>query len=220
MRLAHIGQYIAAMWSDWLGRMSSTASVIFIIIALIFKLTDVGQARYWIGAAFACYAIASFRVWYKTRPDLKAELQEIFLGSGVTPFEKLHVKHYLTIVLFLVNTRSEKNAIKDYELVVEVDGQNQVGQCVDTTNLLLESTRQGLTNLDELRQSTLEQGQPKDVWTRFAFDLSHDVKDKNFILTITDVYDVSYKIKGKTPPIYSDDIIMKNLIPDEYYRNI
>jgi hypothetical protein len=220
MRLAHIGQYIAAMWSDWIGRMSGTASVIFLVIALIFKLTEVGQARYWIAAAFVCYIIASFRVWHKSRPDLKVDLLGIYLSGSVTPFERLEVKSHLTVILFFVNTRSENNAIKEYELVVDIGGQNLAGQPVETTQLLLASTRQGLTNLEELQHSVLEQGQPKEIWARFAFDVVHDIKDKDFTLTITDVYGTSYKIKDKTPSGYSDEIIVRSFIPDEAYRDI
>jgi hypothetical protein len=69
--MAYLKQYFAAIWEGWLSRMSTIASVLFIIVALVFRLTEIGQARYWIGAAVASYAIASFSAWRKERLSLE-----------------------------------------------------------------------------------------------------------------------------------------------------
>lgn len=47
--------------------MSGIASVIFIIIALAFRISEIGQARYWVAAAVLSYMIASFSAWRKER---------------------------------------------------------------------------------------------------------------------------------------------------------
>jgi len=65
--MVYLKQYFIAIWADWVSRMSTIASVLFIFLALVFRLTEIGQARYWIAAALVAYAIASFSTWRKER---------------------------------------------------------------------------------------------------------------------------------------------------------
>lgn len=157
-----------------------------------------------------------------TIPMLTVEQQAVFLGSAATPFEKLvhRDKGFLTIILFVVNTRSENNSIKQYGLEVDVDGHPHEGEVVETSRLLLASAMREFVNLDNLRESGLEQGRPKEVWSRFCFDGSIDITDKPFVFTVTDVYNFTYVIDGRTPFTLSDDIIMKDLTPPEAYKGI
>jgi hypothetical protein len=78
-----IRQYLSAIWADWASRMSGIAGLILLGVALVFRLTEVAQARYWIGAATVCYVIASFQAWKKERhtiTNLKGEIESLRLS--------------------------------------------------------------------------------------------------------------------------------------------
>lgn len=162
------------------------------------------------------------RIYELRRPKLTVERWGIFWGSAVTPIERLHgAKSYLTILLYFVNTHSDGNSIKEYELVVDIDGQNHAGRSVPTDRLLLAKTMQGFDELGELRDSILAQGQQKKVWARFVFDEEQGLFDRKFVLTVTDIYDTSYEIRGTTPSEYSDAITYDEPeLPDEAFRNL
>jgi hypothetical protein len=70
MLIRLIRQYIGAIWKDWISRMSSIASLTLVVLALVFRLTELGQARYWIAAAMACYVVASFVAWKTERTTI------------------------------------------------------------------------------------------------------------------------------------------------------
>jgi hypothetical protein len=72
-----IGDYLAAIWKDWLSRMTTIASLIFVVIGLAVRITEVGQARYWIAAAVACYIVASFQVWKQEQTTIASLRSEI-----------------------------------------------------------------------------------------------------------------------------------------------
>lgn len=60
--------------------MSGIAGLIFLGVAFVFRLTEVAQARYWIGAAAVCYVIASFQAWKRERhtiTTLKVEIERL-----------------------------------------------------------------------------------------------------------------------------------------------
>jgi len=46
-----VRQYTTAIWSHWVSRLSGIFSIVFILVALVFRLTEPGQARYWVVAA-------------------------------------------------------------------------------------------------------------------------------------------------------------------------
>src|SRR5260370_4667578 len=194
-------QYIAAMWADWVSRMSGLASLVFTVVALIFNLKDLGQARYWIAAAMISYVIASFWVWYKHRPDLTIEGKGIWLDAGVTVEELERISSYVTIRLCMVNTRSATNAIKSYSLTVEIDGKPREAVPVPCDRLMLNSIRDGFMDLNAHKYSVMQQGWPTEGWVRLlvAGLTLDEALDKTFALVVTDVYNVTYKIKGRTP---------------------
>lgn len=43
--------------------MSSTASILFLVIAFVWKLAEQGQLRYWLIAAFTCFFVSAFWAW-------------------------------------------------------------------------------------------------------------------------------------------------------------
>jgi len=60
--------------------MSGIAGLVLLGIALVFRVTEVAQARYWIGAAVVCYVIASFQAWKRERQtitNLKGEIKSL-----------------------------------------------------------------------------------------------------------------------------------------------
>ena len=98
--MRYVRQYITAIWSHWVSRMSGIASIIFIIVALVFRVTEVGQARYWVAAAVLSYVVASFLAWRKDRLNVERlnqiveSLQSLPQVTGhvtVTPTEILQV---------------------------------------------------------------------------------------------------------------------------------
>jgi hypothetical protein len=182
--------------------MSGIASLGFIVVAFVFKLTDLGQARYWIVAAVACYVIASFWVWYKNRPSLSIDHLGTFIDAGLTREELERVESFLTIRLLLVNTHPANNAIKEYRLTVEIEGRPHAGISVPTREVMLNCTKQGYIDLEAFKHDVLTQGWPKEGWLRFLIPeiTLERVLDKPFSLTVTDVYNVKHLVRGRTPP--------------------
>lgn len=205
-----VWQYIAAMWADWISLLSGLASLVFTVVALIFKLKDLGQARYWIVAAVISYVIASFRVWYKHRPDLTIEERGVWLDAGITVEELDRISSYITIRLFMVNTRLATNAIKSYSLTVEINGKRREATPVPCDRFMLNSTREGLMDLDAHKHSVLQQGWPTEGWVRLLVSglTLDEALDKAFALVVTDIYNVTYKIKRHTPPERRNEIVV------------
>lgn len=58
-------KYFAAVWADWVARMSGIASIILAFLAAYFEfIVKHGKAVLWITAAL-CFIIASYRIWAK-----------------------------------------------------------------------------------------------------------------------------------------------------------
>src|SRR6185436_15490140 len=95
--MRYVRQFLCAIWADWASRMSGIAGLILIAIALVFRLTEVAQARYWLAAAVVCYVIASFSVWQKEKANSEKlqgiieSLQQITENSPLTPPEIVRV---------------------------------------------------------------------------------------------------------------------------------
>lgn len=64
--MRYVREYFAAIWADWVSRMSGIAGLILIVIAFAFRLTEAGQATYW-AAAVVSFVIASFSAWRTER---------------------------------------------------------------------------------------------------------------------------------------------------------
>lgn len=208
MLVRHIGEYLAAMWADWVSRMSGLASLLIAFLAAYYQLIERGKPALWVAAAIT-YLIASFSVWRKNQPDLSVESEGIFLDSGVSGLEEKGA--YLTIKLLLVNTRMSNNAIKRFELFVVVDGLKRVGRLTPTDTIIQKSEGDGHIDLNKFKHSPLPQGWPKDGWVRFALDglsVEH-VRNKKLVLIVTDAYNIVHKIEAKTPQQPSNDIIRR-----------
>lgn len=58
-------EYFAALWADWVARMSGAASIILAFLAAYFEfIVQHGKAALWVTAAI-CFIIASYRIWVK-----------------------------------------------------------------------------------------------------------------------------------------------------------
>src|SRR5215216_6704798 len=59
--------YLAALWGDWVARMSGLASIVLASPAAYFEfMVKHGQAALWAAAA-VCVVVASCRIWVKER---------------------------------------------------------------------------------------------------------------------------------------------------------
>lgn len=206
-----------------IGIMSSTASVVFLVVGLFWKITDRGKIRYWFLAALAGYALSSFMAWFRIRPDLKIDIEQTSLDLGVTfpQFSENLIRSatlgeessYVTLTLCIVNTRSADNSIKEYRLTIYLKGRWRRstrirGELVTTHGLMPKETTAGLVDLNEFKYHVLKQGQPSPPgWIRFSVPCSkeHIVK-KKFMLTVKDVYNVKHKVRGALPSHTTDDI--------------
>jgi hypothetical protein len=173
--------------------MSSTASVVFLAAGFIWNLTAGGQLRYWLCAAFVCYVIASFRLWYRLRPVLRLEIRSILLESdwtkpsvladGVTFFD-------VGIDLDVVNTQAADNVLRVAEMVVHADNRKALEH---------EARVEFSHNM-----SILKQGCPTRVHVDFRFpddslDLSLDIRGWKYVLRIIDAYEVEHQVDGTLP---------------------
>jgi hypothetical protein len=59
--------YFAALWGDWVARMSGAASILLAFLATYWEfVVKHGKVTLWIASA-VCFAIASYRIWAKER---------------------------------------------------------------------------------------------------------------------------------------------------------
>lgn len=112
-------RYIADLCKGWIGLISSSASVLFLILGLFRNLTLGFQRRYWLCASFGCYAIASFLAWYKIRPDLGIEIRSITTQEILSSFSDQSERSTLILFeIFLVNKHAANNSRKKETLSV------------------------------------------------------------------------------------------------------
>jgi len=71
-------EYLLALWSDWVGRMSGATSV---VLAVINAIATIPSWMFWIASAF-CFILASFRIWLSERKKVEA-LQEQVSKVGI-----------------------------------------------------------------------------------------------------------------------------------------
>jgi hypothetical protein len=198
---------MTAMWDDWVSRMSGLFSVVFTAIALAFNLSNRVQAKYWAAAAVASYIVASFWVWYRHRPDLKIELRRVSVDSGVVEgFDRS--TNYLTLQIYVVNRHPANNAIKRYELIIE-GREKYRGEPVRTNLLTWHGNVDGMIDMDEFKDRVLHQAWPSEGWIRFRIQEApfDEIKTRAFTLTVVDVYDADYSVKGTVPIKYTFDVV-------------
>lgn len=218
--LLAIWEYVVAMWTDWVSRMSGVASLIISFLAAYYELKDKGKPALWMAAA-ACYLITSFAVWYKTRPDLSVELQGTWLQFNGYSFPSIDPVAYLIVVkLLLVNTRPANNAIKQYKLTVETALRPHEGSVVRVNKLRWLRAGGGVANLEQAKYSPLVQGQPVEGCVCFEVGEldAEEMKGRHFVLTVTDAYNVSRRIKGSVPE-QDGKVVDQPSVYDQAYRS-
>lgn len=184
--------------------MSSTASIVFLFAAFIWKWAEQGQLRYWLIAAFLSFSLASYWAWYKNRPDLRFALDRICLEyESVQPgvADGLLVWD-VTLSMSVVNTDKKENAIREYELAVRCQDGRELSLGPDRTS---NASIVYWSDAAQPDDSRLAQGRLKYAQVRFRFpdrteDLSLNLKSATFHVRISDVYGVVHKLKGRLPP--------------------
>jgi hypothetical protein len=222
--MRHLLRYIADLWKGWVGIMSSTASVIFLALGLFRKITERGQLRYWLGAAFTCYAVASFWTWFRIRPDLAIDIQQTSLDRGITQpelREKLELSQtvegepsYVTLTLHIVNTKQQDNSLKSYQLVVFLKSRLQWwsgvhAEPVTIVGFMPRGANGAFVDLNSFSSTVLKQGWPSPPGCiRFRVPRSKkQIVGKKFTLGVRDVYNVTHKVRGSIPSDCTDDIV-------------
>jgi len=210
--MRHLLQYIRELFTGWQGIMSSTASIVFLIAAFIWKWAEQGQLRYWLIAAFASFAIASYLAWLRVRPDLRIEIQGISLDRGMTLEEIRDLTSiYVTVRLYLMNTHHADNSIRNYRLTVYLDKQRRVeGRPVSAAGLTLKGANKDFVDLDEHKYSVLKQGWSNAPgWVRFRVPKTEKaaIVNRQFTVGVTDAYNVEHKVKGEIPQDLVKDIV-------------
>lgn len=203
MRLRFIKDYVVAIGSDWVGLVSGIASIVFLVLGFIFKLSDVTQFRYWAIAAFLCYAIASYWAWYKNRPDLGIEQMEVFLSQSISDEGGIQLVSYdVTMLLMLINRHKVDNAIRGYDLKVIREGNPSQGWPKSTLGTVIANVGKGFPDLRSTASYILKQGHPRYGWVAFRYSQvgkDFDLSFCDYVLTVTDVLGGEYKIKGELP---------------------
>jgi hypothetical protein len=218
--LRAVGEYLTAMCADMLSRISGICGVILLLIAGFVKLSEQGEAKYWLCAAFGCYVIAAFKVWYNTRSDLRIKIRQVTAHLNAFKFSRLDPISTLVILeLYLVSTRPEPNAIEEYALHISMyNGRQLRGRNVSLKGLQWGRTGRKLIDLESVKDEPLTQGRPVVGHVGFSVNIDDEEKlsGERLVLTVTDVYNVSRKIKAtiqtegadfldRTPPPYMNE---------------
>jgi hypothetical protein len=219
LRPRHVLEFLVEMWSDFAGLVSGGLSFLFALAAFYYQvISDHPKPVLWILAVF-CYLVASFNVWYKIHPELNIEVRDVLLDKNYEePYEQTSyppLQQFVTFMLYLVNTRQENNAIKSYDLTINVNDQKLAGQLITSHALIRRGVRRDHIDLDTIKGSKLQPASPVEGWARFMFEGGPSLNNRAYLLTVTDVYNIRYKIKGRLPE-YSDEIVRK--IPDAAFR--
>jgi hypothetical protein len=213
-----LGQYFIAVYGSWVSLMSGIGSVVLSILLAFWGdewtfLKDNKSTFIWL--ALICLFMTGFTVWYKNRPDILIEQRGVFLDAGGERDEPSDIICcFVTIMLYMVPTTSIPTAIKSYKLIIKDKGKEIVGVNASTHMVTLYGYRQ--KDLDETKNTLLQQGLPNEGWIRFYFPESCDLKGKQFVLTITDTFNISRKVKGRIPSDRSDEI--RRYIPPEAFK--
>jgi hypothetical protein len=194
-------RYIADLFQGWIGSMSSTFSVAFLVGAFIWKWAEKGQLRYWLVASFICYFIAAFNAWYKIHPDLRIGQTGISLSKELGQSVSDGVLFYdVTIHLRIINTTSRENTLQDCTLTIFFDNEPMgvAGRAIFTKDGSF------MGNLMAADRFVFKQGLVQAAWVTFRFpdnsaDLSLDICGLKYALAFRDAYGRSYRVWGKIP---------------------
>lgn len=197
--MRHVVRYIADLWKGWIGSMSSTASVVFLIAGFIWNLTVGRQLGYWLCAALVCYAIASFRLWFRLRPVLRLEIKNLLLESDWSKSRALEdgVNFFdVAVDLDVVNTHVPDNALRVAEMTVFADKRKGVKH-----KARIEFSH----NTSTLKQGFLTRAHIDFRFPDHSLDLSLNIRGWKYVLRIIDVYDVEHRVTGRLPDKLSNE---------------
>ena len=203
--------YFRAVGSTWVGLMSSIVGLILLGLGFVFSLSGLTQFRYWLTASIICFAVASFKAWQKHRPDLIIEIKTVVLdtnyGGMIVRSETSSLHQFVTLMLYLSNTRPEDNSVRSYRLIVEGYGRTQEGEGFDCDGFYNPDTYETCLDLNKHKRTPLKQGVPVEGCVRFLLGREPHVKGHRYTLIVTDAYNVSRKIKGTLPLDYSRGLL-------------
>jgi hypothetical protein len=179
------------MWSDWIALISGGLGVVFTVIGFFVK-TEWLPLVFFI-LAIASFFIASFRMWYKIRPQLIIDLER------VTVFESTIDNCFVvTFECQFVNTKIENNTIRKYNCIVNPKTDKYKGKLLQST-YLIDERYPAASLMSQSYGDILYQGIPASYCFGFSFNAGTPVLDKDFVLELVDSYNETYKIVGRLP---------------------
>jgi len=201
-----LAQYCVAVYGEWVSFVSGVGSIALLIILAFWGdqvpfLKDNQKAFVWLGVIGLF--VAGFAVWNQIRPKLTFEIKGVWVQLNAFGFPTIDPMAVIVVFkVVLVNTRPANNAIKRYELTVEMDKRPHKSNIVPYDDLIEAKTGKQALNLEAVKRSILIQGHPVEGYVCFEMVDEIDVEAmryKKFVLTATDAYDVPHKIKGRLP---------------------
>lgn len=174
------------VWASWISSISGGLSVVSIIGATIFKYIEFNGARYWLLAGFLSFTVASVTVWYKDRPRLIVDLENVYAIA----IDDKEPDVFITLVIRVTNTKPEKNSIKRH--LLSIDGESctlQPQSYIKRDNKVILQTVEN--------PFVFEQG---IVRARYlSFRVKKELLGKPFQLSLTDAYLATHRITGTCP---------------------
>src|ERR1044072_856599 len=181
------------------------------IASLVLFVLGVTLSQGFLVAAFICLLIASFTTWYRNHPDLIIEVRYPVLdtnyGGMIVRSPTSSLPQFVTLMLYLSNTRREDNSIKSYKLIVEGYGRKQEGESVDCEGFFNPEPRETCIDLNKRKRIPLKQGVPVEGCVRFRLGAEPHIKGHGYTLIVTDAYNVSRKVKGTLLLDYSRGLL-------------
>ena len=157
------------------------------------------------------FSIASFKAWQKHRPDLIVEIKKVVLDTNydgmIVRSETSPLPQFVTLMLYLSNTRGEDNSIRSYKLIAEGYGREHEGANDDCDGFFNPDTREACVDLDKQKRTPLKQGVSVEGCVRFLLEAKANIKGHRYTLIVTDAYNFSRKFKGTLPLDYSRGLL-------------
>jgi len=155
-----IRQYLAALWADWVARMSGIASIILAFLAAYLEfIVKHGKASLWVTAAI-CFCVASYRIWASERekvlnqqkgtlwPEFQGELVEVQIWplrtsdiytseQGITRNAKpLDIGSTFLLKLYFVNTQPVETTIRRFSLTIKDGDKTYTAPCAEAGHIM------------------------------------------------------------------------------------
>jgi hypothetical protein len=164
--LRHVGQYLSAIYSGWVGLVSGVAGVVLLIL-LVFWGDDYAflkdNKKTFVWTAFICLLLAGFSAWRKERQRWERlgglgvlsltpkELVSVFKGRTTTQGEKL-VKSYIGKVIRLSRPIADVRISRDPLLWRRAVIVTFMGMALGEPNVFLRFSRKWASSLSVLRE--------------------------------------------------------------------